>query len=79
MVKVGTVETIPIRVDYMNGDYNKAYDLIAEAGIKIVYKTVAGVEPYHATIHLENYEDRDKATMLLDQAGIQWSPPTPFY
>jgi len=79
MAKVGTVDTKPIRVDYMNGDYNKAYDLISEAGVKIVYKTVAGVEPHHATIHLGTTEDRDKATKLLEGSGIGWSLPTPFY
>lgn len=79
MAKVGTVDTKPIRVEYMNGDYNRAFDLIAGAGIKIVYKTVATVEPYHATIHLDTREDRDKVTTLLEEAGIQWHPATPFF
>ncbi len=79
MAKVGTMDTKPIRVAFANGDYDKAFDLIAGAGLKIVYKTVASVEPYEATIHLEDYESRDKATQALDEAGISWSEPVPFY
>lgn len=79
MAAIGTVDTKPIRVDYMNGDYSKAYDIITEAGIKITYKSVAGVEPHHAAIFLATLEDRDKATKLLDDAGIKWYKPTPFY
>ncbi len=79
MTKVGTMDTKPIRVSYSNGDYGKAYDLIASAGLKIVYKTVASVEPYEATIHLEDYVSREKATQALDEAGVAWSEPKPFY
>ncbi|MFQ5612337.1 MAG: hypothetical protein ACE5H9_09415 [Anaerolineae bacterium] len=79
MAKVGTMDTKPLRMDYANGDYSRAYDLISGAGIKIVYKTVASVEPYHATIHLEHEQDRDRAAKLLDEAGIQWFSPVPFY
>ncbi len=79
MAKVGTMDTKPVRVDYANGDYSQAYDLISKAGIKIVYKTVNSVEPYQATIHLENLEDRDKATKLLDEANINWSEPVPAF
>lgn len=79
MAKVGTMDTKPIRVEYMNGDYSRAYDLIVGAGIKIISKTVATVEPYHATIHLDNVEDRDKVTKLLEEAGIAWYPATPFF
>jgi mono/diheme cytochrome c family protein len=75
---VGTIVTVPIRVDYMNGDYDKAYDLITNAKIKIVYKTVASVEPYHATIHVLP-QDAEKVKKLLDKAGIKHYPPTPFY
>lgn len=77
-MKVGTVLTTPIRVDYMNGDYDKAYDLLTGKKIKIFYKTVASVEPHHATIHLEP-GDGPKAKKLLDKAGIKWYAPTPFY
>ncbi|MBI5043490.1 MAG: hypothetical protein HZC10_06620 [Nitrospirae bacterium] len=78
MAKVGTIVTTPIRVDYMNGDYNKAYDILAKEKIAMVYKAVASVEPYHATIHV-NPEDGEKAKQLLTKAGIKWHPPTPFY
>jgi hypothetical protein len=73
------MDTKPIRVEFMNGDYSKAYDLITGAKIKIVYKTVADVEPHHATIHFDNAADRDKAIQLLEGAGIQWYPPAPFF
>jgi len=78
-VKVGTVDTKPIRVAYMNGDYDKAYDLLTEAGLKIAYKTVASVGPYEATIHLGDSEARNKAIQILEEAGIAWSEPKPFY
>lgn len=78
MAKVGTIVTAPIRVEYMNGDYNKAYDALAKEKIPMVYKSVASVEPYHATIHV-NPEDGDKAKELLTKSGIKWYPPTPFY
>ena len=78
-MKVGTMDTKPLRVEYLNGDYSKAYDLIAKAGIKMVYKTVADVEPHHAAIHFDNVTDRDKAAKLLEEASIKWYPPTPFF
>jgi len=77
-MKIGTIITSPIRVDYMNGDYSKAYDLLIEDGDKIIYKTVASVEPYHATIHVAQ-EDEEKVKELLDKADIKYYPPTPFY
>ncbi|HBY92854.1 MAG: hypothetical protein M5U01_39300 [Ardenticatenaceae bacterium] len=79
MAKVGTMDTKPIRVDYSNGDYSRAYDLITGAGLKIIYKNVSSVEPYHVTIHLENIASRDAAAQLLDEAGINWYPATPFF
>lgn len=78
MATVGTIVTSPIRMAYLNGDYDRAFDLLKEAGIKIVYRTVASVEPYHATIHVEP-ADKDKANEILKQAGIHLYPPTPFY
>lgn len=78
-MKVGTMDTKPIRVEYLNGDYNRAFDLIRAAGIKIIYKTVADVEPHHAAIHFDNIADRDKAARILEEAGIKWYPPTPFF
>jgi lipoate-protein ligase A len=77
-MKVGTVVTSPIRVEYLNGDYGKAYDLLMEKKIKIIYKTVASVEPYHATIHVAP-EDEEKAKKILEKAKIKYYPPTPFY
>ena len=77
-MKVGTIITSPLRIAYLNGDYDRAFDALKTAGIKITYRTVASVEPYHATIHVEP-EDKDKAITTLKQAGIQLYPPTPFY
>lgn len=48
----GTDVSIPIRVDYMNGDYHKAYDLLKSKKLPIKYKTVMTVPPFHATIHI---------------------------
>lgn len=78
MAKVGTIVTTPIRVEYMNGDYNKAYDILAKEKVAMVYKTVASVEPYHATIHVDP-ADGEKAKQLLSKAGIKWYQPVPFY
>lgn len=75
---VGTKVSIPIRVAYMNKDYDKAYNILMENKISIIYKTVASVESYHATIHL-NPKDSEKAKKLLSDAGIKWQEPTPFY
>ncbi len=78
MSGIGTVVTAPIRVAYMNGDYDKAYDLLAKEKVKIVYKTVSSVEPYHATFHL-NPDDEERVKSLLDGAKIKHYEPTPFY
>ncbi len=77
-MRFGTKVTAPLRLAYLNGDYDRAFDLLKEGGIKMVYKTVAAVEPYHATIHLE-LEDKEKAKAILQQAGIPVYPPTPFF
>lgn len=47
----GTDVSIPIRVEYLNGDYHKAYDLLKANKLPIKYKTVMTVPPFHATIH----------------------------
>lgn len=73
---VGTIITAPIRVDYE--DYSKAYDSLTGAGIKIVYKTVSSVAPYHATIHLEE-ADEAEAKKILAREGIKYHPVVPFY
>ncbi len=78
MAKVGVIETSPLRMAYLNGDYDRAFDLLKQAGVKIAYRTVASVEPYHATIHVE-MEDKEKARATVEQAGIKLYPPTPFY
>ena len=77
-MKVGTIVTTPIRVDYMNGDYDKAYDALVNNKIGVIYKTAASVEPHHATIHVAP-EDGDKAKRILDKAKIKWWEPVPFY
>ncbi len=48
----GTDVSIPIRVDYMNGDYHRAFDLLKANNLPIKYKTVMTVPPFHATIHM---------------------------
>jgi|TARA_B100001964_G_scaffold18833_2_gene19265 hypothetical protein len=48
----GTDVSIPIRIDYMNGDYHKAFDLLKSNDIPIKYKTVMTVPPFHATLHM---------------------------
>jgi hypothetical protein len=48
----GTDVSIPIRVDYMSGDYHKAFDLLRSKKIPVKYKTVMTVPPFHATIHI---------------------------
>jgi hypothetical protein len=77
-MKVGVIITSPLRIAYLNGDYGRAFDLLKDAGIKIAYRTVASVEPYHATIHVEP-EDKEKARAIIEQAGIRLYPPIPFY
>jgi len=74
----GTIVSKPIRVAYLNGDYDKAIRLIRKQGLGVVYTAVASVEPYHATIHLAP-ADYDKAVELLNRAKIRWFPPTPFF
>jgi hypothetical protein len=65
----GTDVSIPIRVDYMNGDYHRAYELLQKNKIPIKYKTVMTVPPFHATIHVFP-PDGVKAMKLLRKAGI---------
>ncbi len=77
-MQVGVIVTSPLRIAYMNGDYERAFDLLKQAGIKMAYRTVASVEPYHATIHVEP-EDKEKAKTIIEQAGIRLYPPKPFY
>ncbi len=77
-MKVGVIVTSPLRIGYMNGDYDRAFDVLKQAGIKIAYRTVASVEPYQATIHVEP-GDKEKAKQVLQQAGIHIYPPLPFY
>ncbi|MDI6800279.1 MAG: hypothetical protein QMD53_06420 [Actinomycetota bacterium] len=78
MSGVGTVVTAPLRVEYLSGDYSKAFDLLQKEKVKIVYKTVSSVEPYHATIHLSP-ADEERVKTLLDEAKIKYYEPSPFY
>ncbi|HEQ78584.1 MAG TPA: hypothetical protein ENI78_03055 [Euryarchaeota archaeon] len=65
----GTDVSIPIRVDYMNGDYHKGYDLMKKNKVPIKYKTVMTIPPFHATIHIFP-PDGVKAMKLFREASI---------
>ncbi len=74
----GVIVSIPIRVDYMNGDYHKAREILEKNGIRIMYCTVMSVPPYHATIHVVP-EDGVKAMKLLKQNGIKMYKVKPVF
>lgn len=76
--KPGTIRSIPIRVDFLNGDWKKARAVLDKKKIPVKYQTVASVEPYTATIHVE-YDYGDAAKAALDAAKIRWEPPKPYY
>ena len=48
----GTDVSVPIRLDYTNGDYHKAFDLLKENKIPVKNKTLMTVPPFHATLHI---------------------------
>ena len=75
---VGTVINAPIRVDYINGDFDKAEEILKNAKISIVGRNVASVTPYHATIFV-NLDDEAKAKKLIKTAGINMHPIEPYF
>ena len=54
----GTIWGDPIRVDFQSGDYEKADKAIAASGAKVIYKAVSSVEPYHATIWVDEKDSQ---------------------
>ncbi len=65
----GTIWGTPIRVDFQNGDFEKADKAVAASGSKVIYKAVASVEPYHATIWVAE-ADAEKAFKAVADAGV---------
>jgi hypothetical protein len=66
----GVDVSIPIRVDYLKGDYHTAFALLQKNKIPIKYKKVQTVPPFHATIDVFP-KDGVKAMKLLQKAGIK--------
>ncbi len=66
---IGTVYNAPIRVEYINGDFDKAEEILKKVDIHILGRNVASVTPYHATIFV-GLEDEKKALDLIKKAGI---------
>ena len=77
-MKVGVIESTPIRLDYMDGDFDKAEGLLKKENISIVYRTVATVEPYHGTIFVDKSLG-DKVKKILEKNKIEVYPPKPFF
>ncbi|RZD16843.1 MAG: hypothetical protein EVJ46_00970 [Candidatus Acididesulfobacter guangdongensis] len=75
---VGTIYNAPIRVDYNNGDFDKAEDTLKKSKIAIVGRNVASITPYHATIFV-NLEDEANAKKILEGAGIKMYPVEPYF
>jgi len=75
---VGTVYNAPIRVEYINGDFDKAEDILKKADIHILGRNVASVTPYHATIFV-SLQDEEKALSLIKKAGIKIYPAEPYF
>lgn len=74
----GTIWGTPIRVDFQNGDFEKADKAVAASGSKVIYKAVASVEPYHATIWVAE-ADGEKAIKAVTDAGIAVHEVKAFY
>ncbi len=75
---VGTIYNAPIRVEYINGDFDKAEAVIKKASIAIVGRNVASVTPYHATIFV-SLEDEKKAVEVVQEAGIKTYVVEPYF
>ncbi len=74
----GTIYNAPIRVEYINGDFDKAQEIIKQANIHILGRNVASVTPYHATIFV-GIGDEGKALSLLKKSGIKTYPVEPYF
>ncbi len=74
----GTIWGDPIRVDFQNGDFEKADKAVAASGAKVIYKAVASVEPYHATIWVAE-EDGKVARKAVAEAGVTVHEVKAFY
>ncbi len=77
-LKSGTVYNAPIRVDYVNGDFDKAEEALKKEKIHILGRNVASVTPYHATIFV-SLEEEDKALKTIKKAGIKTYPIEPYF
>jgi hypothetical protein len=75
---VGTVYNAPIRVEYINGDFDKAEEILKKADIHVLGRNVASVTPYHATIFV-SLQDEDKALSLIKKTGIKTYPVEPYF
>jgi len=77
-MKVGVIESTPIRLDYMNGDFEKAEDLLRKENINIIYRTVATIEPYHGTIFVDKPQG-DSAKKIIGKNKIKIYRQKPFF
>lgn len=75
---IGTIYNAPIRVEYINGDFDKAEEVLKKADIHILGRNVASVTPYHATIFV-SLEDEEKAANLIKNAGIKTYAIEPYF
>ncbi|MFQ6105637.1 MAG: hypothetical protein ACE5NL_01020 [Candidatus Hydrothermarchaeaceae archaeon] len=74
----GTDVSVPIRVDYMNGDFRKAWDMLKKKNVPLKYKTVMTVPPFHATIHVFPMHAVE-AMKILKRAGIKMYKAKPVF
>lgn len=69
---------MPLRVEFLNGDWERARIALDAENINVMFQTVSSVEPYTATIHIHP-EDEATAIATLSAAGVPWEKPTPYY
>lgn len=75
--------SVPLRAEFRdrgtepdpNCDFMKMEAALKEAGIKIIYRTVQTVSPYHGTVWVPK-ADAERAKKLLSDKGIKWYPQT---
>ncbi|HEC25754.1 MAG TPA: hypothetical protein ENI54_07080 [bacterium] len=75
---IGTIYNAPIRVEYINGDFDKAEAILKKVDIHILGRNVASVTPYHATIFV-GLKDEEKSLVLIKKAGIKTYPIEPYF